>query len=508
MAMDGSTLAKKFSSITFEGKKHVPSLPGQEILLRLRFRDKVELAFPSPATTKMVQFTMKPQSITIYYTESINVMVLLINDKNGTYGYPRLYCCNRIGKRIWESVRDDFAINRVTETLLGTKMFAKNHVLALKGDAEESEPGIKAIRKHLGHSKWQNVGLAAHEKTCRELMQASGLDFDDFFPIIKGNKPHRPQAPQAPATARAPISKPTPAPELALASKPVPVSKPASATKPALAIKPVPAPKPTPPLKPAAASALKSMGQLFVPIRYRPLTIAHLVDLRELNPHRGARGCPKVADGGEITTTVGYKGSPKTARTGPRAQNTSTNNQYWPTQELDGVGHTIGYHVGKGSLTEHAPSWVAQVDGGGPLAKSSIGRHKPEKVPTIKFATGAIAPKLAPKIQGATEPVDTVGPRPASNNSYGGATLVPAPPRLVIAPGAVRCLFLSGNNSPSQRGAPETSGFLLANKKLETVRDSKLGASTGVQRKQPRGHPGLWDDFENWNSAATGDHYI
>ncbi|KAJ6262055.1 hypothetical protein Dda_2858 [Drechslerella dactyloides] len=196
--MDGLTLTKKFSSITFEGRKHIHSKPGHEIMLRLRAKDRVELIFPSPSAAKLVQFMTRPQSLTVYYLESTNAIILLIDDKNGTFGYPRLFCCNKTGPRNWESMRNDFAITKVASTLLGTKVFGKNHVLALKGDDDEAEPGIKSLRKYLGHSKWQNVGFSALEKKCRDLLQGSGLDFDYFFPKLKGYKTGQVPLPLAP----------------------------------------------------------------------------------------------------------------------------------------------------------------------------------------------------------------------------------------------------------------------------------------------------------------------
>ncbi|KAK6350300.1 hypothetical protein TWF696_006531 [Orbilia brochopaga] len=202
--MDGLTLTKNFHSITFEGKNHILSKPGQEVLLRLRAKDKVELMFPSPSTAKMVQFMTRPQSLTVYYLESGDAIVLLIDDKNGTFGYPRFFSCNKNGPRRWESIKNDFAITKVANTLLGTKVFGKNHVIALKGDDEDSEPGIKTLRKYLGHSKWQNVGYSLLEKKCRDLMLASGMDFDHFFPKLKGARGQHllsspPQAPTEPA---------------------------------------------------------------------------------------------------------------------------------------------------------------------------------------------------------------------------------------------------------------------------------------------------------------------
>ncbi|KAF3917996.1 hypothetical protein ABW21_db0202091 [Orbilia brochopaga] len=499
--MDGLTLTKKFCSVTFEGRNHIRSRPGQEVILRLRAKDRVELTFPSPTAAKIVQFMTRPQSLTVYYLESSDAIVLLIDDKNGTFGYPRLFCCNKTGPRHWESMRNDFAITKVASTLLGTRVFGKNHVLALKADDEDSEPGIKSIRKYLGHSKWQNVGYSLLEKKCRDLMQASGMDFNYFFPNIKGARGHH-------------LLPPPPAP---------------------------PAPPPPPARKPSRAAERK--------IVYRVLTLAHLVNLKgHTDVDEGLEGS---AAGQVAKTTLpdapgksdvedSLDDSQPSRQPGPGVSIGLPVGKHCSTEETHQVDHVNDAGKKTGDLADSLHSQVAQqdhsqtaqlghcqvaqLDHSGPASKKQNEGHElshqqeckqddeHDQSSDTESATSRMESDTVSILQELPRSaVDVGGARPASVRSHRCNSIYSEATRLAPAPMVLRLSASSGRQTPNplrraaagqgdlinRRGPAPSGGANLKDNSENVPVGNPAAGLNGLRKKKSRQRLGLWGDLNH-----------
>ncbi|EPS43687.1 hypothetical protein H072_2315 [Dactylellina haptotyla CBS 200.50] len=172
---------KTFQSITFDGDNHIRGIPQQAVVLQVKRGGLIDINFPAPHLRKTVQFWIISKYTTMYWSESSNSIIWLINKKGLIDGFPKIFSRAEFGDSMWQPVSGP-TIGKAVEALLGTKKFGVSHVFALKGIPCTGDSGSKDIRRFITHTRWQNIKDPQLQLTCREVLKETGMNFDFYFP--------------------------------------------------------------------------------------------------------------------------------------------------------------------------------------------------------------------------------------------------------------------------------------------------------------------------------------